>query len=166
MSHRSHFCYFLKKLLLVSCFIFGASCGTQVGNPTDNDEPPKNSPDDALETHNGSLPKSGVKQTQESASSTSEDRPMKQCFVNLTFQALTPPESTGSLTIVLVPAVDFTASITPPGLNAIEGKMLSMTSTGIYKFTVTPSHGTACSAEISIDSNLVQKIVSATVTLP
>lgn len=166
MRHVSLYRNLLKVLLLTFCFAFGtSSCGTQVGNPTDNDEPPKNSPNKPQETQSATPPKNDANPTEGSNASNTQDS-SKPCVVSVASEPLTSPEMTGSLTIILLPAVDFSASITPPGLNPIEGKTLSFTSSGVYKFTVVPALGTACSAEISIDSNLVQKMVSATVTLP
>jgi len=167
MRHLLVFFQLLKLLLSASCLVFMvASCGTQVGNPTDNDEPNKNSEKKPREPMSSRSTDTAVDPTVNSGAPAIENQSLKACVVSVTSQPLTAPQSAGSVTIMVLPVVDFKAWITAPGLASIEGKSLSLSSAGVYKFTVMPSQGSACSAEINISSDLEQKMVTATVTLP
>jgi hypothetical protein len=113
------FLSYLLKTVFVCCSNLPiiSSCGTQVGNPTDNDGPTKNSTDN---------PKESPKPAADKADSNSIEN---------------PPTTTQGLPTLL------------------------FTSTGIYKFIVVTGQGTTCSAEITIDQDLIQKNVSISVSL-
>jgi cytoskeletal protein RodZ len=169
--------YSLTKLLSIFVLVYAAilpilsACGTQVGNPTDENPPIKSSADSPNDkAKNEVKTEAKADSTEAKADSTEtasqEPGPQKLCVVSVSSQPIVSPAASGSLTITLASGAEFSASITAPNLAAIQVKSLSFSSTGLYKFSVVPTQGDSCSAEITIDSDLFLKVVSVSITIP
>lgn len=156
----------LRHFILVYTFMLPIllSCGTQVGNPTDDDPPIKSSADDPNKKAKNEVKAEVKADSTETAAQNSG--PQKLCVVSASSQPIVSPATTGSLTINLASGAEFSASITAPGQASVQVKSLAFSSKGLYKFSVIPTLGDSCSGEITIDSDSFLKIVSLSITVP
>jgi hypothetical protein len=156
----------LSQFILVYTFILPilSACGTQVGNPTDDNPPIKSSADSPNDKAKNEVKGEAKADSTETAAQV--PGPQKLCVVNVSSQPIVSPATTGSLTITLASGAEFSASITAPNQASIQVKSLAFSSTGLYKFSVVPTQGDSCSAEITIDNDLYLKVVSVSITVP